>query len=110
VVPAGHGVSVTQGEVKVRELPAAETHKELAWQSGMLLFEGDPLSKVADEFNRYNRRKLMVVDVDLAPLKIGGYFKATNLDVFVRVLERDFGVQAALEGNRIALRSGTDGK
>jgi transmembrane sensor len=43
-----------------------------------LIFEDTPLSEVAEEFNRYNRRPLAIDDPDLQTLKISGIYSSTD--------------------------------
>src|SRR3546814_16376519 len=57
----------------------------LAWRDGMLKFDQAPLSEVATEFNRYNRRQIVVTDPDAAAIRIGGTFQASNVDAFARL-------------------------
>jgi transmembrane sensor len=78
----------------------------LAWQNGMLMFNNTPLHRVVAEFNRYNRRQLVIGDTAIADREIGGYFKSRNLDSFVRILQSSFGVNADVAGDQIILRAG----
>jgi transmembrane sensor len=104
VVAAGQSAVVSHGGVHVRELRAPDAARELAWQSGMLIFDGEPLRDVIAEFNRYSAdRHLIVTDPALSALRIGGYFKATNIDEFVATLERSFGVKVEAAGDEIRL-------
>jgi transmembrane sensor len=43
-----------------------------------LIFEETPLSEVAEEFNRYNRRPLAIDDAKLRTLKISGVYSSTD--------------------------------
>jgi transmembrane sensor len=91
------------GTARVRQVSATESRRALAWQAGMLQFDGQPLSEVVEEFNRYNSRQLRVADPRAAALTIGGYFQATRPDLFVSVLESSFGLRADREGEHIEL-------
>src|SRR3546814_6644836 len=51
----------------------------------MLKFDQAPLSEVATEFNRYNRRQIVVTDPAAAAIRIGGTFQASNVDAFARL-------------------------
>lgn len=85
IVVAGQAAQVSNGEVNVRTESRQEAERDLAWHDGMLMFDSAPLEEVAAEFNRYNRRQLVIADPGIARLGIGGYFKSTNLDTFVQV-------------------------
>ena len=61
--------------------------RQLAWQEGRLIFVCEPLSQVAQEFNRYNLTKLEV-DPLLANVQVGGEFSATDVMGFVDLMPR----------------------
>ena len=104
IVDAGQIAIAASSQVKVESLDQQEIARRLAWHEGMLLFNGQSLADVAAEFNRYNERKLVIADPAVGRLRIGGYFRATDLDSFVRVLQERFGIVAIREGTRTLLR------
>jgi transmembrane sensor len=55
-----------------------DTVAATAWVQQRLIFEETPLSEVAQEFNRYNRRPLTVNDAELQTLKISGVYSSTD--------------------------------
>jgi transmembrane sensor len=73
----------------------------------MIVFDGDTLAEVVDQFNRYNERQLVIADPTLSTIHIGGYFRPTNLDAFVSVLQSDFGIRINPDGNRLLLVTAT---
>jgi transmembrane sensor len=79
--------------------------RKLAWQNQMLEFDGDTLADVVAQFNRYNARQLVIADSSLATLQIGGYFRPTNLDAFIAVLQSDFGIRVNSDRNQLILAS-----
>ena len=104
IVDAGQVAIAASSQVHVESLDQEEIARRLAWHDGMLLFNGQSLADVAAEFNRYNERKLVVAGPVAARIRIGGYFRATDLDSFVRVLEERFGIVATREPGRTLLR------
>jgi transmembrane sensor len=56
----------------------ADTTAATAWVQKRLIFEETPLSEVAEEFNRYNRRPLAIDDPELQRLKISGIYSSTD--------------------------------
>jgi transmembrane sensor len=56
----------------------ADTVAATAWVQKRLIFEETPLSEVAEEFNRYNRRPLAIDDAQLQTLKISGVYSSTD--------------------------------
>lgn len=96
------GAAVRQEGLLVAPRTEAEILRNLSWREGRLVFEQLTLSEIAAEFNRYNQRQL-VVDDELAGLRLGGSFDAHNVDGFVRLLREGFGVMAHPEGDRLRL-------
>lgn len=104
MVDAGQMAIAGGSQVQVQSLDQEEIARRLAWHEGMLLFNGQSLADVAAEFNRYNERKLVIADAAAGRIRIGGYFRATDLDAFVRVLQERFGIVASQEPGRTLLR------
>jgi transmembrane sensor len=88
----------------VTELSPAEVEQALFWRGLRLEFAGLPLGEVVAEFNRYNRKKLVVHDAATAAIRVGGNFRADNVDAFIRLLDVGFGVSAFPAGGEIILR------
>ena len=96
----------TDGDTIVLEsaaMSAVETR--LAWRTGMLVFEDVPLEEAAKEFNRYNRQQLVIVDPASARLRIGGSFRATNVEAFAQLLEDAYGLDVTVSADRIRVSS-----
>jgi transmembrane sensor len=109
--PAGSVATVRNGRVDATMAEADDITSKLAWTTGRLMFQGEKLSDVVDELNRYNQRKLQVTDPDIAELRIGGTFQATDPDGFARALGATFGIKSRLVprsfgGDMITLDSG----
>lgn len=64
----------------------ADLEKALSWQFKTLILRADTLADVAQEFNRYNRRQIVIEDVALASLSISGVFKVDDPDSLVEFL------------------------
>jgi transmembrane sensor len=55
-----------------------DTSIATAWVQKRLIFEETPLSDVAEEFNRYNRRPLTIEGGELGNLRISGVYSSTD--------------------------------
>lgn len=88
----------------VQDITPADMDRALSWQAMRLEFVDMPLGDVVTEFNRYNRRRLVVTDEATAAILVGGNFRADNVDAFVRLLGEGFGVTAFPHGEEIVLR------
>jgi ferric-dicitrate binding protein FerR (iron transport regulator) len=93
---AGSVAMVRNGRVATTTVDGEDITSRLSWTTGRLMFQGEKLSDVVDEINRYNVRKLQVTDSDIAGLKIGGTFQATDPDGFARALGATFGIKSHL--------------
>jgi transmembrane sensor len=100
---AGQSASSTDRGLKLETLSVDGLAQRLAWQDRTLIFSGETLAAVVAQFNRYNRRQLIIEDASLRGLRMGGYFRPTNLDDFVGVLQSDFGVKVVPDGGRLLL-------
>jgi len=90
----GDAVAVRPEGVHLAKVGLEEINRKLSWTAGLLSFQGETLTQVTDEFNRYNRKHLVVTDPAIADRKIGGAFQATDPDSFVLALQKGFGVHA----------------
>ena len=77
--------------VTPKTLAAAQS--ELSWRQGMLVFDQYTVERAAEEFNRYNRRKIVVTSPEAADIRIGGTFETDNIDGFVELLQQGYGLK-----------------
>lgn len=79
---------------------------KLAWQQGVLIFEGEPLKTVLQEFGRYTTTEFIIENAELGDVRVGGYFEAGNTDALLNTLNENFQIRAERVGNdRILLLS-----
>ncbi len=90
----GEVAAVRPAGVHLARVGLEELNRKLSWTAGLLSFQGETLSEVTDEFNRYNRKHLIVTDPAIANRRIGGAFQATDPESFVSALRKGFGVRA----------------
>jgi len=90
--------------VLVQEKPLPEAEAILSWRLGFLVFHETPLKEAVAQFNRYNIRKIIIDDPKVANLKIGGNFKSTNSEAFVRLIESGLPIRAEHQDGQIILR------
>jgi len=96
---------VTPNGITLQELTAAEATRRLEWTNGRLSFRGQTLAEAAEEFNRYHASQLMIADVSLGSVAIGGDFVITEVDSFVAALRR-LGIDAVTDREP----TGTEGR
>lgn len=93
IVSAGD-MAVAQGQSTLLTQTSEDRVEDaLSWRSGMLVFDQSPLPSVAAEFNRYNRKHLVVRGGDAARRRIGGAFPANDPQGFARLLSGAYGLR-----------------
>jgi transmembrane sensor len=102
VAEAGHAVIAKGLETLVFSKPDGDIASDLSWRSGMLEFDHQPLAEVAAQFNRYNTKQILI-EGSARKIPIGGSFKTDNVDVFVQLLHRGFGLSVNDQGDRIVV-------
>ncbi|WP_374473061.1 FecR domain-containing protein [Arenimonas sp.] len=99
-------VATTGGDgVLVRRQTLEEVARLVDWRSGYLAFQDTSLAAAAEEFNRYNARRLLVGDDTAGALRVGGSFRWDNVDTFVSLLEAGFPVCAERRDEAVVLHS-----
>jgi transmembrane sensor len=95
------GVLVKSGEKAVidnsrlnpiKKVSLVQVQRDLAWQQGMLIFEGDSLNNALKEVSRYSNTDFEIIDDELAQLNIAGYFKADDIDGLLESLSLNFNI------------------
>jgi len=91
------------GEIAVRAMPETQVHRQMAWQSGQIAFEGETLSQAAAEFSRYSDTRIVVVDPGLAREEIAGLFKATDPVGFAKTIAISLNARADVGEGEVRL-------
>ena len=102
VLTHGESVFMAARSELVLHQSAEELQDELSWREGRLSFDGNSFADVVAEFNRYNRKQVVVVG-SARNIPISGHFKATNVDAFVRLVKRAYGLQTLDRGESIII-------
>ncbi len=113
--PAARIVTLVAGEqivVAPHALPKparANVAVATAWTQQRLVFFRTPLTEVAEEFNRYNTRQLVVKDPGLEAFHVSGTFSSTDPASLIRFLRAQPGLQVSEVGSRIEIAAQADG-
>jgi transmembrane sensor len=84
LVSAGEQVVVTaQSAARLRP---ADVAIATAWTQRQIVFQGTPLGDVVEEFNRYNRKQMVINDETLRPIRVSGVFSSTEPASLLRFL------------------------
>ena len=99
----GDVVVATASTVSSQIIPAQKLANDLGWRRGVLVFHGSALADVAEELNRYNTRKIVIADPEVARLTIGATIPTHGVEAFTRVARDVFGLRVANHGNEIVI-------
>ena len=99
----GDMVTATASTMFVTHRSKPALARELGWEHGMLVFDNMTLADAANEFNRYNRQKLVIADPAVARLTIVGTFHTTDVKAFIDVAEDVFRLHVETNGNEIVI-------
>jgi len=102
VLTKGDIVVATATKLTRSRAPAKEIETGLGWRNGVLVFDDRTLADVADEFNRYNTRKLIITG-NAAQTRIAGTFRADNIDAFANTAHRVLGLRVERRGQEILI-------
>lgn len=97
IVSAGDVAFTRESSMLVTRPGLQKIEETLAWRGGFLHFDQMTLRQAAAEFNRYNQRKIEITDEETAQIRIGGTFRVTNADSFVRLLGEAYGLKIVEE-------------
>jgi transmembrane sensor len=87
--------------VLVTQKTVEQVQADLNWLQGKLVFDQLTIADAAREFNRYNRKQIVVDDPEAARIEIGGVFDANNVDAFARLLRVGFQLEVQTQGDEI---------
>jgi transmembrane sensor len=67
--------------------------QELAWQKGMLIFDGESLTTALNEISRYTDVNFTIEDQALAEIRVAGYFKAGDVETLLDSISYNFDLE-----------------
>ena len=100
LVEPGFGATVNPSSIDVLSLGMDEVNRRLAWTMGEIRLKRETLAEAVAEFNRYNRRRIVIQDQALAGLRLGGTFQATDPESFAAAVSSAYGVQVVYPRGR----------
>jgi transmembrane sensor len=100
ILPAAKAFGLRFEPVSIQPIDA---ERSLSWESGLLIFEDEPLELAIDRMNRYAKRPLVIADPDVARLRISGVFHAGDTDALLEGLAAAFAVEARQGTDAISL-------
>jgi len=86
------GEQLTVAPHMVTKPVRTDTEVATAWLQKHLVFEDTPLADVAEQFNRYSRRPLVIDDRTLQQIKISGIYSSTDPTSLISFLRNQPGI------------------
>jgi transmembrane sensor len=82
------------------QMRRADVERTFAWRERRLVFAGEPLSTVVEEFNRYNSPPLVISDPRLRGQRISGVFGANDPESLLDFLAKVDHISITREANQ----------
>jgi transmembrane sensor len=99
------GEQVTVDSATASKPKRANVAATTAWTQQRLVFFRTPLTEVAEEFNRYNKRQLAVRDTELRTFHVSGTFSSTDPASLIRFLRAQPELQVSETSSEIDVTS-----
>lgn len=99
---AGEQATVTPAEV-ITAPQHADIAATAAWMERRLIFDGSRLSDVAQEFNRYNHRQLIIEGAQLSDFRVSGVYSSSDPASLIRFLRDQPGIKITEDENEIRI-------
>jgi transmembrane sensor len=105
--------TVSKGESVLLGAPAETIAKvsdsavaaQLSWRQGNLIFRGERLADAIAEVSRYTPVQFELADERLKQIRIGGRFKAGDVDGLLTALEENFNIESEwIDAGRVSLK------
>jgi transmembrane sensor len=76
----------------------------IAWRDRLLVFRGESLAEVADEFNRYNTAQIRILDPDVGQRRMSGTYSVDRPQILALYLREDDSLDVKQQGNEWIVR------
>jgi transmembrane sensor len=102
---AGDQAEINLG--RIVKTAAPNVQRAVAWRARRLMFPGDRVADIAEEFNRYNRIRIRVEGETIRERRMSGVFDADDPSPLVQFLARDPNVAVTKSADEILIRPRT---
>lgn len=110
VLTAGEQADLHGSATDTRKLSAVEVQRAQTWREGTVYFENQPLGEVVDELSRYTPQRLIIEDVSIRRLPVGGTFETSpqGTESLLTMLEQGFGLTVHREADKVFIEPARD--
>jgi transmembrane sensor len=95
-------VATAQG-MSVFSQSAPSLESDLSWRNGLLVFRHTSLIDAANEYNRYNARKIVIANASVGKLTISGILPTKDLNAFTHMARTFFDIRVSENDREIVL-------
>jgi transmembrane sensor len=99
----GDTVVATADTLSVSKRAPAVLADELGWRRGLLVFHHASLADAANEYNRYNARKIIIADSAAARMTVSGSLPANDMREFLVIAKKFFGLRVQTYGDEVVI-------
>lgn len=99
---AGEEARISAGHLAKAQKP--DIDRALSWRQRRLIFPGNPLIEIAEQFNRYNREQIRLEGESVRARRISGLFDADDSSPLLQYLERDPAVEVVRSKEGVLIR------
>jgi transmembrane sensor len=103
VLMPGDVALASKGTIKVQKEHVDTLQTQLGWRRGVLVFHHAALAEVAAEYNRYNDRKIVISDPEIAKLTISATLPTNDVDGFARMAQNFLGLNVRTSTDKILI-------
>jgi transmembrane sensor len=104
-IGAGERAQVLEGRPIKVATAGAGIDRKLAWRSEKIDLDGETLEDAIAEFNRFNRRKLVLHDPRLATRRLYGLFRADDPEAFAQAVSLSLAAPVRFTPDQIEIGS-----
>jgi transmembrane sensor len=107
LLTAGEQVTVPLERSPIAAKPKrSDVAAATAWVQKQLIFNDTPLAEVAEEFNRYSARRLVISDPELRSMEVSGIYSSTQPESFLGFLraQPNLRIEESADEIRVELR------
>ncbi|WP_413401713.1 FecR family protein [Pseudoalteromonas sp. KJ71-7] len=102
IVISGEKAIIEQSVTKpITQLSVDDVQRDLAWQNGMLIFNGEKLVDALNEVSRYTATRFELSSDELARIKVAGVFKAGDVAGLLESLQNNFSIEHERLGEHV---------
>jgi len=85
-------VLLGSSEEEIAKVSDSDISAQLSWRQGSLVFRGETLAEAVVELSRYTPVKFVIQDARIGAIRIGGRFKAGDVDGLLATLKENFNI------------------